>query len=68
VKCIICHRLISAKARHFSALAPNGRGGTRRVYGCARCEAKFDAWLDQHAEPEAPVPPEVPPEPSEPLE
>jgi DNA-directed RNA polymerase subunit RPC12/RpoP len=61
MRCIICGRTIGKMARRSYAYVPNGRGGTRKVYACARCEAKFDKWLDKLAEADHPVPPEKQP-------
>jgi hypothetical protein len=49
MRCAICRRTIGRNARRTYAYVSNGRGGTRRVYACARCEAKFDRWLETQA-------------------
>jgi len=52
MRCIICRRTIGKSARRTYGYVPNGKGGTRKVHACARCDAKFDRWLDAQNDPQ----------------
>ncbi len=52
MRCVICRRTIGKNARRTYAYVPNGHGGTRRVYACGRCQAKFDNWLETQNDPQ----------------
>jgi len=56
MRCMICRRTIGKSARRTYAYVPNGKGGTRMVYACARCEAKFDKWLETQNDAQVPDP------------